>query len=114
MRHQRLSVDMRGTLLLHIDGRLPLSPIGHPNHRRVLSALADRGLIWFEPGASCPRWTAITTKGRQVLSDLLADAADMLVQAGLGEEPVEKVRRSHLLARIRCPSVADEQQVGAL
>lgn len=79
---RKLSANQRQMLLEHIDGSVGMV-IEHLHLTR--HALMNMGLLRTTQ-QSRPHYTSLTEKGRMAVAMILADCADMLVQAGLLEQ----------------------------
>lgn len=79
---RKLSANQRQMLIEHIDGSVGIV-IEHLHLTRY--ALVNLGLLRTTQ-ESRPHSTSLTEKGRMTVAMILADCADMLVQAGILEQ----------------------------
>ena len=91
---RKLSSPQRNLLIDHIDGEVDVTV--HGAHLvQCRNALIAYGLLRGSPiGASRPRATILTDRGRMAVAIILGDCADMLVRAGLDQEaPLQVLQR---------------------
>lgn len=94
--------QQRRILLDHIDGPIPFIA---PHHRQSMDCLIAAGLITGVPSQSGhPTHTRLTSKGREEVAAILAEAAEVLISAGCMEREIaERVRQRPIFLTVKAP-----------
>lgn len=102
---RKLSSVQRRKIIEHVPGRLPIIRDAWRHKIKdylVVDALRRLGLVAAIPQSSAfPTHTELTTAGREVAAKILAECAEMLVDAGALDVSVFAERPLAILRRLR-------------